>query len=151
MPTRLKYRTALLRCARLFSDELNHVLTPFQLNYSLWQVIYVLNEKIECTSIELAQYLNVSKPSITKRIQVLEQLDLIEYLHTNDKRQKMLTLNIKGQQLYTQCSDAIDNYESNLMQHFDPDQLNQSLEVLGQLMAVLETNALNTKLLGTRS
>ncbi|NHB57461.1 MarR family transcriptional regulator [Acinetobacter sp. 194] len=145
MSSKIKYRTALLRCARLLSDELNHVLIPFQLNYSLWQVIYVLNEKTECTSIELAQYLNVSKPSITKRIQVLEQLNVIEHVHTEDKRQKMLRLNTEGLQLYQQCSATIDDYESGLLQDINTHDLDVSLQTLTELMKILENTSVGAQ------
>ena len=64
----LGFRSAMLRCARMLSDEVNTLLIPYQLNYSLWQVMYVIQEMNGCTSIEIAEILNVSKPSIAKRI-----------------------------------------------------------------------------------
>ena len=41
----LNFRASLLRCARLMSDEINIILLPHQLNYSLWQVLYVIQLK----------------------------------------------------------------------------------------------------------
>ncbi|MGE8560289.1 MAG: MarR family transcriptional regulator, partial [Acinetobacter sp.] len=45
MSPQLKFRASLLRCARLMSDEINTILLPYQLNYSLWQVLYVIQLK----------------------------------------------------------------------------------------------------------
>ena len=87
-----RLRTLLLRCARLMSDEINTILLSSQLNYSLWQVLYVIQLKQQCTLADISSYLNVSKPGITKRIQQLVELDLIAQLETEDKRQKLFKL-----------------------------------------------------------
>ena len=135
----LKFRTTLLKCARHLSEEFNHLLEPHQLNYSLWQVVYLLHEKNSSTSIDIAKYLNVSKPSIAKRVQVLEQLNLIEHVSTTDKRQKMIKLNTQGLHIYALCSAEIDQYETQLLQHLNPIKLDTTLEVLTNLLNSLET------------
>ena len=88
MNSLLGFRSSLLRCARMMSDEVNTLLLPYQLNYSLWQVMFVIREKGCCTSIEMAEHLNVSKPSIAKRIQALSALNVLTHIETEDKRQK---------------------------------------------------------------
>ena len=90
-------RTALLHCARLLNDEINQLLLPYQLNMSLWQVIYVIEQKQGCTAIEIVQYLNISKPAVSKRVQALINLGLIELQETSDKRQKKIKLSAQGQ------------------------------------------------------
>ncbi len=138
MPYPLKFRTLLLRCSRLISDECNIILMPHQLNYSLWQVLYVIHEQSETTSIDLAKYLNVSKPSIAKRVHALSQLDLLEPVLTEDKRQKKLKLSEHGQTVFHQCSEDIDLFEQQLLQHITPSHLKQSSETLGQILHQLE-------------
>ncbi|AMW78853.1 MarR family transcriptional regulator [Acinetobacter sp. TGL-Y2] len=138
MPSPLKFRTLLLRCSRLISDECNLILLPHQLNYSLWQVLYVIQEQSEITSIDLAKYLNVSKPSIAKRVHTLLQLDLLEQVFTEDKRQKKLKLSKQGQSLFETCSQKIDQFEQRLLVHINPNDLKQSSETLSQLLYQLE-------------
>ena len=87
-----KIRTVLLRSARLMSEMINEVLEAYQLNYSLWQVIYLIHEHQCITSIDLSKILKVSKPSIAKRIQVLLQLNIIEPVKSLDKREKKFSL-----------------------------------------------------------
>lgn len=145
MPSPLKFRTLLLRCSRLMSDEYNVILLPHQLNYSLWQVLYIIQEQIEITSIDIAQYLNVSKPSIAKRIHVLIGLELIEQVDTVDKRQKKLKLSQHGQILYQTCSEKIDLFEQQLLMKIAPVDLKQSTEMLTQLLDHLEHKSTGAK------
>lgn len=138
MPSPLKYRTVLLRCARLLSEEFNQILLPHQLNYSLWQVIYFIHDQSEVNSIDVAKYLKVSKPSIAKRVQTLMQLDLLQQVATADKRQKNLVLTPHGLELFETCSLQIDQYEQKLLSDFDKEQLEQSFNTLSQLLAHLQ-------------
>lgn len=138
MPTPLKFRTALLRSARLMSEHVNALLLPHQLNYSLWQVMYVLEEQQKCTSIEIAQYLNVSKPAIAKRIHLLNQLKLIAHLPSLDKREKTLSLSPHGKTVFADCTQKIDTMEHNLLANFDASQLQHSLVLLEQLTQQLQ-------------
>ena len=138
MPSPLKFRTLLLRCSRLISDECNLILLPYQLNYSLWQVLYLIEAQSEITSIDLAKYLNVSKPSIAKRVHTLLQLELLEQVFTEDKRQKKLKLSKQGQSLVETCSQKIDQFEQRLLVHINPNDLKQSSETLSQLLYQLE-------------
>jgi DNA-binding MarR family transcriptional regulator len=140
MPTPLKFRTVLLRSARLMSDQVNALLLPHQLNYSLWQVMYVLQARQGCTSIEIAQYLNVSKPSIAKRMHTLNQLGLLQYLNSADKREKKVMLSLDGQHLFALCAAEIDVLEQRVLHGIDDKQLQQSLDLLHQLIQQLESS-----------
>ena len=138
MSPQLKFRASLLRCARLLSDEINTILLPHQLNYSLWQVLYVIQLKQGCTSIDIAEYLNVSKPSIAKRIHALMQLEVIEQVDTEDKRQKKLILSQKGIQLFQICSEKMDVFEQQLLFSLDQDMQKITLTTLHTLMDHLQ-------------
>lgn len=138
MNSPLKFRTLLLRSSRLLSDEFNELLLPFQLNYSLWLVVYFIEERPEITSIDLAKLLNVSKPSIAKRVNTLMQLNIITYLKSDDKRLKKLILTEHGHTIYSACSSQIDEYEALFLNDIDPIQLQQASQLLMQVMLKLE-------------
>lgn len=138
MKSPLKFRTLLLRSSRLLSDEFNELLLPFQLNYSLWLVVYFIEERPEITSIDLAKLLNVSKPSIAKRVNTLMQLNIITYLKSDDKRLKKLILTEHGHTIYSACSSQIDEYEALFLNDIDPIQLQQASQLLMQVMLKLE-------------
>ncbi|QXB85506.1 winged helix DNA-binding protein [Acinetobacter lwoffii] len=132
-----RLRTLLLRCARLMSDEINTILLSSQLNYSLWQVLYVIQSKQQCTLADISSYLNVSKPGITKRIQQLVELDLIAQLETEDKRQKLFKLSEQGIETFAMCSKQIDTFEDQLLEHVESDDLEGSKNTLMQLIQQL--------------
>lgn len=138
MSPQLKFRASLLRCARLMSDEINTILLPYQLNYSLWQVLYVIQLKQGCTSIDIAEYLNVSKPSIAKRIHALMQLEVLEQVDTEDKRQKKLILSAKGIDLFQICSEKMDVFEQQLLLPLDQNSQTYTLDTLHTLMDHLQ-------------
>ena len=138
MNSQLGFRASLMRCARLFSDEVNTILLPYQLNYSLWQVMFVIQHKQGCTSIEIAEYLNVSKPSVAKRTHILAHMGIVSQVHTEDKRQKKLILSDTGAKLYQQCAAEIDQFEQQLTQQLDQHSLIQSAALLHQIGNALE-------------
>lgn len=135
-----KIRTVLLRSARLMSEMINEVLEAYQLNYSLWQVIYLIHEHQCITSIDLSKILKVSKPSIAKRIQVLLQLNIIEPVKSLDKREKKIQLTAHGYSVFSDCSKMIDVAEQDLLSNFQIKDLQQTFETLEQILQKLETN-----------
>ena len=135
-----KIRTVLLRSARLMSEMINEVLETYQLNYSLWQVIYLIHEHQCITSIDLSKILKVSKPSIAKRIQVLLQLNIIEPVKSLDKREKKLQLTAHGYSVFSDCSKMIDVAEQDLLSNFQIKDLQQTFETLEQILQKLENN-----------
>ena len=135
-----KIRTVLLRSARLMSEMINEVLETYQLNYSLWQVVYLIHEHKCITSIDLSKILKVSKPSIAKRIQVLLQLNIIEPVKSVDKREKKLQLTAHGYSVFSDCSKMIDVAEQDLLSNFQINDLQQTFETLEQILQKLETN-----------
>ena len=135
------FRASLLQTARLINDEINIILLPYQLNSSFWQALYVIHKKEGCTSIEIAEYLNVSKPSIAKRINALIDLDLLEQIPTEDKRQKKFILSTKGEVLYKECSSLIDEFENNLLKDFLDNDISTTKKLLTQLsQKILSSN-----------
>ncbi len=139
MNSLLGFRSSLLRCARMMSDEVNTILLPHQLNYSLWQVMFVIQEKNGCTSIEMAEHLNVSKPAIAKRTHALMQMDIVAQVKTDDKRQKKLVLTASGKMLYHRCAAQIDEFEQRLLAPYASAKIHDALELIHQLMRSLES------------
>ncbi|OTG79480.1 MarR family transcriptional regulator [Acinetobacter sp. ANC 5054] len=122
----------------MMSDEINTLLVPYQLNYSLWQVMFVIREKNGCTSIEMAEYLNVSKPSIAKRVHALSELQILTHVETEDKRQKKLILSESGESLFKQCAQEIDRFENSLIAQFEPHDIQHVVEMFHNIVRALE-------------
>lgn len=96
--------------------------------------MFVIHEKQSCTSIDIANYLNVSKPSITKRTLILSQLGILTQLATQDKRQKKIALSDAGLQLYQTCASVINDFEQSMIQQFDQKDVVLSTALLNTLI-----------------
>lgn len=138
MQTTSRFRFALLRCARLLSDEMNAVLIDYDLNYSLWQSLVIIKLHQECTAMDIAQELQISKPAVTKRLNVLFAAQWIEQITSQDKRQKKLQLSVQGEELFQRCCERIDVLEAELLQGFQVDQLQHAHHLIFNLMQHLQ-------------
>ena len=145
MNNQTRFRASLLHSARLLNDEINSLLLPYQLNSSLWKVLYVIDLKKGCTSIEIAEYLNVSKPSIAKRIQTLTELNVLVQVPTEDKRQKKLLLSDEGLILFNTCKHVINEFEDSLLQTISSEDLSITHKVLNQIIQQLSVPKFGAK------
>ena len=86
----------------------------------------------------ISHYLNVSKPSISKRIQNLVELGLISQLETADKRQKLFTLSEQGVETFALGSTQIEAFEKQLLEQIASDDIESSKNILMQLIQQLQ-------------
>lgn len=144
MNSPIRFRFALLRCARLFSDEVNTLLTKQQLNYSLWQTLVIIHLNPNCTALDIANELSISKPAVTKRLNTLTDLGFIQYGPVIDKRQKAISLSEICLKRFQLCSTQIDELENQILSSFDQTALQQShlfnLELMDKLQARKDQN-----------
>lgn len=138
MDTTSRFRFALLRCARLLGDEMNAVLIEHGLNYSLWQSLVIIKMNGQCTALDIAQELRISKPAVTKRLNTLMEMNFIESQPMTDKRQKLLQLSEMGEQLFQQCCGKIDVLEAELLQDFNKDELKRAHAFVLEFMHSLQ-------------
>lgn len=94
---------------------LNELLSPHGLSYSLWQVIFYVKHHGASTLVEISSFYNVEKPTITRRVQRLEELKMIEQIPGRDKREKVMMLTALGEEVYLQCRKKITELEHSVM------------------------------------
>lgn len=82
--------------------------------------------------------MNISKPSVTKRVKILQQMDFFQQIKTNDKRQKKLTLSAHGQMMYQMCYEEINQFEQEFFVDLDPDALLQTKATLDKIIQQLQ-------------
>ena len=138
MDTTSRFRFALLRCARLLGDEMNAVLIEHGLNYSLWQSLVIIKMNGQCTALDIAQELRISKPAVTKRLNTLMEMNCIESQPMTDKRQKLLQLSERGEQQLQQCCGKSDVLEAELLQDFNKDELKRAHAFVLEFMHSLQ-------------
>ncbi|AXY56776.1 MarR family transcriptional regulator [Acinetobacter chinensis] len=138
MDTSLKFRSVILKFSRMLSDEINTLLLEHQLNYSLWQVLHYIQQHQPCTSTEIAEYLNISRPSIAKRIQPLLKLQAVSQHSEADRRVRILRLTDSGQQLVIHCMHKIDQLEQELLEQSSDTDIQLSIKLIHQLTQQLQ-------------
>jgi len=104
---------------RPIMTALNALLAKYQLSYSLWQVIYYIKKVGPSTLVEISNYYNIEKPSITRRVHRLLELDIVKQIPGKDKREKVIELTEVGEDIYLKCRKAITELENRLMDGMD--------------------------------
>jgi DNA-binding MarR family transcriptional regulator len=67
-----------LQFSRSFTKKLNEQLAKVDLYHSQWSIVYYLSQFGCSTLVEISTYLDVEKPTVTRTVNRLEELELIE-------------------------------------------------------------------------
>lgn len=84
---------------RPFTNLINIKLEPYGIFSSQWGLIRLLTDKGPLTFGEIASMLYIEKPSVTKLVQKLIELDFVEIHAGKDKREKIVHLSTNGEKL----------------------------------------------------
>lgn len=93
--------------SRNLTKRVNAALEPYGIYSSQWSVLYVLKEKGSMTQKELCHYLAIEAPPMTRTIQKLQKLGMIEQREGEDKRKKYIALTSKALNSYPILEKAV--------------------------------------------
>lgn len=96
--------------------KLNELLSTYDLSYSLWQVIFYINNHGPSTLVDISNYYQVEKPTITRRVHRLEELEIMKQIPGKDRREKVIQLTERGEEIYRECRIRITDLEHSLME-----------------------------------
>uniref|UniRef100_A0ABX1PLU2 MarR family transcriptional regulator n=2 Tax=Aromatoleum anaerobium TaxID=182180 RepID=A0ABX1PLU2_9RHOO len=119
-------------------QALNQLLHPYELSYSLWQVMFYLHEHEQASLVEISAYYGIEKPGITRRVQRLEELGYLTSAPGNDRREKSIALTAEGQRIYSECRQQITALERRATAGIATEQLEQTVTVFQQLLGNLK-------------
>ena len=105
-----------LRLYRPLITTLNELMSTYELSYSLWQVIFYLKNNGPSTLVEISNQYNVEKPTITRRVHRLEDLQMVKQIPGKDRREKIIQLTELGEEIYQACRKKITELENNVME-----------------------------------
>lgn len=128
-----------LRLYRPLITSLNELLSPFELSYSLWQVIYYVKHAGPSTLVDISTYFEVEKPTITRRVHRLENLQIVKQIPGTDRREKIIQLTDIGEEIYQVCRGKITDLEKSVMEGIPK----EKQSVLFQLLPELRENILD--------
>ena len=104
-----------LQFSRSFTKKLNEQLAKVNLFHSQWLIIYYLNQYGCSTLVEISNYLDVEKPTVTRTVNRLEERKLIEQIPGKDKRERRIQLTESGERTYQEAKKAVEEFELQLM------------------------------------
>ncbi|MEH7179684.1 MarR family winged helix-turn-helix transcriptional regulator [Neobacillus vireti] len=96
--------------------KLNELMSTYELSYSLWQVIFYIKTNGPSTLVDIANKYNVEKPTITRRVHRLEELQMVKQIPGMDRREKVIQLTEFGEEIYLACRKNITNLENSVME-----------------------------------
>ena len=96
--------------------SLNELMSTYELSYSLWQVIFYIKNNGPSTLVEISNQYNVEKPTITRRVHRLEELQMVKQIAGKDRREKVIQLTELGEEIYQACRKNITDLENNVME-----------------------------------
>ena len=111
-----------LRLYRPIITTLNELLSTYQLSYSLWQVIFHIKKYGPSTLVDISNHYNVEKPTITRRVHRLENLQIVKQIPGKDRREKVIQLTELGEEVYKECRKKITDLEHSIWDGIDKEE-----------------------------
>ncbi|WP_428908167.1 MarR family winged helix-turn-helix transcriptional regulator [Niallia sp. Krafla_26] len=105
-----------LQFSRSFTKKLNEQLSEIGLYQSQWLIVYYLKHYGSSTLVGISRYLNVEKPTISRTVDRLEKSQLVERIPSNDKRERIIRLTEKGNEVYEKAIQIIEVFEQSLIE-----------------------------------
>ena len=136
MEIKSAYGHKINQLGRLFTRKLNELLSAQGLHASQWSMILYLHERGHCTQVELAHYLNVEAPTVTRTLARLESIGLIKREEGQDKREKRITLTDDAQEIFEKCYNASQRIENNVLNGIEQ----KELEVFNRVIQKMSEN-----------
>lgn len=122
-----------LRLYRPLITTLNELMSSYQLSYSLWQVIFYIKNNGPSTLVDISGYYNVEKPTITRRVHRLEELQVVKQIPGKDRREKVIQLTELGEKIYKEIRTKITDLEHQVMEGITPEEQMITFETLPKI------------------
>lgn len=122
-----------LRVYRPLITKLNDLLSVYELSYSLWEVIFYVKNYGPSTLVDISTYYQVEKPSITRRVQRLEELQMLKQIPGTDKREKIIQLTDIGEEIYLACRNKITELEYQVMEGVSKEEQSAVFQILPKI------------------
>lgn len=115
-------------------SKLNVLLSEYDLSYSLWQVILYVKNNGPSTLVDISTYYNVEKPTITRRVQNLEEKLIVQVMPSKDRREKAIQLTELGEEIYKVCRQKITELEYSVMEGIPEDEQQSAFQILPKIL-----------------
>lgn len=121
---------------RPFTNQLNRQLEQYQLYSSQWAVLRFLIDKGPHSLVEIANFMSIEKPSVTRLVQKLVDLRYVETVAGKDKRAKVVQLTSYGEKIV----DEIQEHIKPLLEKALAGVSKQDIEIASRVLANISKN-----------
>ncbi|MGM9966454.1 MarR family winged helix-turn-helix transcriptional regulator [uncultured Rummeliibacillus sp.] len=121
---------------RPLNNVLNKKLEEYNLFTSQWSILFYINKYENITLVEIAKHLYVERPTITRAVLKLEELDYIEQIHGNNRREKRIQLTPLGQNVFNDIRNSLDSYQRHVLSGISDEEMKKMI----QLMETIRNN-----------
>lgn len=118
---------------RPFIKELNKKLEEYDLYSSQWSIMFYINKFERITLVEISNHLFVEKPTITRAVRRLEELNYIEQIYGENKRVKEMRLTELGHTVYKDIRSTLDQFQSQIMNGVSDQELQEIIRLMGNI------------------
>ncbi len=115
-------------------NAVNSRLAKFQLYNAQWVILRIIYYKGPMTLADLAKDTRVEKPSVTRIIHKLIELEYIETKQGDDKREKYVYLTESGKDVLRKVRLEVDDYLKSLTIGIPEDELQIASKVLKNIL-----------------
>ncbi|CAM2795831.1 MarR family winged helix-turn-helix transcriptional regulator [Salinicoccus roseus] len=118
---------------RPYINRANSILSTYNLYSSQWLILKDIAKKGKTTSVDVSRRRGIEKPTATKVIKHLLELDLIESTPGEDRRIKYLTMTEKGKHLFDEVSDKMNHMQREVLEDFEIEEVEELIMSLRRM------------------
>lgn len=119
-----------LLLSRPFEHQLNNELGKHGLYRAQWSILYYLANNGTATLVELAAYQRIEKPTVTRTVARLEELEYIGHIPGKDRREKRIQLTEHGKNVYKEVRQTVDKFEQEILEGIPEKEQLAAIEVM---------------------
>ncbi|GIO23579.1 MarR family winged helix-turn-helix transcriptional regulator [Oceanobacillus sp. J11TS1] len=119
-----------IKIYRSLMKHLNELLEKYHLSYSLWQVIVYLEDGRTSTLVDISNFYEVEKPSITRRVHRLQELGFVKEVPSTNRREKIIELTAEGKRVYQRCRKEITALEHHISKGLSEEEQQNAFQFL---------------------
>ncbi len=124
--------------SRQISKSFNEQLVPKGLYMAQWAVIRYVKKNGPSTQKQMCDYLHVEAPTMTRTLNRMEELGLIQKTESLDRRAKIIRLTSQAEQTYPKWEKEVEAFEIPVIGTFTDDELATTIQTLKKIIDRLQ-------------
>ena len=124
--------------SRQISKSFNEQLVPKGLYMAQWAVIRYVKKNGPSSQKQMCDYLHVEAPTMTRTLNRMEELGLIQKTESLDRRAKIIRLTPKAEETYPKWEKEVDAFVNPVIGTLSDDELAATIHTLKKIVERLK-------------